>query len=323
MRRLCVCILCCVLMLSMALTAYAAGNVTYYAEADEFVFAPGSNHSPTDLFSNLKGVMPGDTITDQIEIKNHSTKGAQIRLYLRSLGAQENTDAFLSQLTLTVKERDGSLLFDAPADQTAQLTDWVYLGTIKPLGKTKLDLELQVPHTLGNEFQNEIAYIDWEFKIEKIVPDDLNSKMMLNNYVGASFMYRKECALAVGEYREDLFLVEDYEFFIRMSFHSKMGHISQFLYYYMDNPNSLTATRQKEIRERLVRMRIMYLDKAEDAFTGNPQLLALVYYRIIDNLFGKEKLKYFIKFAKRLPIHFGIKYLFVHVPNAFFKKITR
>lgn len=158
---------------------------------------------------------------------------------------------------------------------------------------------------------------------EKIVPDDLNSKMMLNNYVGASFMYRKECALAVGEYREDLFLVEDYEFFIRMSFHSKMGHISQFLYYYMDNPNSLTATRQKEIRERLVRMRIMYLDKAEDAFTGNPQLLALVYYRIIDNLFGKEKLKYFIKFAKRLPIHFGIKYLFVHVPNAFFKKITR
>lgn len=168
MRRLCVCILCCVLMLSMALTAYAAGNVTYYAEADEFVFAPGSNHSPTDLFSNLKGVMPGDTITDQIEIKNHSTRGAQIRLYLRSLGAQENTDAFLSQLTLTVKAKNGSLLFDAPADQTAQLTDWVYLGTIKPLGKTKLDLELQVPHTLGNEFQNEIAYIDWEFKIEEI-----------------------------------------------------------------------------------------------------------------------------------------------------------
>lgn len=158
---------------------------------------------------------------------------------------------------------------------------------------------------------------------EKIVPDDLNSKMMLNNYVGASFMYRRECALAVGEYREDFFLVEDYEFFIRMSFHCKMGHISQFLYYYMDNPNSLTATRQKEIRERLVRMRIMYLDKAEDAFRSSPQLLALVYYRIIDNLLGKEKLKYFKKFAKKLPIHFGIKYLFVHLPNAFYKKITR
>ena len=158
---------------------------------------------------------------------------------------------------------------------------------------------------------------------EKIVPDNLNSKMMLNNYVGASFMYRKECALAVGEYREDFFLVEDYEYFIRLSFYCKMGHIPQFLYYYMDNPNSLTATRQKEIRERLVRMRIMYLDKAEDAFKSNPQLLTLVYYRIIDNLSGNEKLKYFTRFAKKLPIHFGIKYLFVHLPNAVLKKIVR
>lgn len=158
---------------------------------------------------------------------------------------------------------------------------------------------------------------------EKIVPDDLNSKMMLNNYVGASFMYRKECALAAGEYREDLFLVEDYEFFIRMSFHCKMGRIPKFLYYYMDNPNSLTATRQKEIRERLVRMRIMYLDKAEDAFRNNPKLLTLVYYRIIDNLFGKEKLKYYTKFAKKLPLNFGVKYLFVHLPNKFLKNITK
>ena len=158
---------------------------------------------------------------------------------------------------------------------------------------------------------------------EKIVPDDLNSKMMLNNYVGASFMYRKECALAAGEYREDLFLVEDYEFFIRMSFHCKMGRIPRFLYYYMDNPNSLTATRQKEIRERLVRMRIMYLEKAEDTFRNNPELLSLVYYRIIDNLFGKEKLKFFIKFTKKLPLHFGVKYLFIHLPKSILKKISK
>lgn len=158
---------------------------------------------------------------------------------------------------------------------------------------------------------------------EKIVQEDLNAKMMLNNYVGASFMYRKECAIAVGEYREDFFLVEDYEFFIRMSFHCKIGRVPQFLYYYMDNPNSLTATRQKEIRERLVRMRIMYLEKAEHAFRNKPKLLTLVYYRIIDNLYGKEKLKYYTKFAKKLPIHFGIKYLLIHLPNAFLKKITR
>lgn len=158
---------------------------------------------------------------------------------------------------------------------------------------------------------------------KKIVPDDLNSRMMLNNYVGASFMYRKECALAIGEYREDLFLVEDYEFFIRMSFHCKMARIPQFLYYYMDNPNSLTATRQKEIRERLVQMRIMYLPKAETILCNDPKLLTLVYYRIMDNVFGKDNWKFFIQFSKKYPIHFGLKYLFIHLPNRLIKKLTR
>ena len=158
---------------------------------------------------------------------------------------------------------------------------------------------------------------------EKIVPDDLNSKMMLNNYVGASFMYRKECALAVGEYREDLFLVEDYEFFIRMSLHCKMARIPQFLYYYMDNPNSLTATRQREIQERLVQLRIMYLNKIEVSLVNNPQLLKLVYYRIVDNLKGLERLKYFIRFSTNLPIHFGVKYLFIHLPHKMYNKIKQ
>lgn len=44
---------------------------------------------------------------------------------------------------------------------------------------------------------------------------------------------------------------------------------------------------------------------------------------IIDNLEGKEKLKYFIKFAKKIPIHFGVKYLFVHLPNIILKNITK
>ena len=39
------------------------------------------------------------------------------------------------------------------------------------------------------------------------VPEDLNISLLSNNGVGASFMYRREVARQVGEYREDLFLV--------------------------------------------------------------------------------------------------------------------
>lgn len=157
-------------VMSLPITAFATGGQVTYDENDdqEFIFEPGSSYSLTDLFTNFKDVMPGDELTDTVTIRNSTGRRVQIRVYMRALGAHEDSEEFLSQLNLSVKKKNGSVIFDDPANETGDLTDWTYIATLDPKKTTTLELTLEVPITLGNEFQDTVGKLDWQFKVEEI-----------------------------------------------------------------------------------------------------------------------------------------------------------
>ena len=163
MTRLCLTLMM-IFAVSMPVCA-ADGNVIYSGDSGKFIFNPGSKYSPTDLFPDLKDVMPGDTLTQKILVKNNAKKS--VKISIRALGAHEDSKDFLSKLNLYVEKVTDTPLFEATADQTAQLTEWREVGVLAPNGEAELMVGLQVPTSLDNNYKKFVGYLDWEFMVEE------------------------------------------------------------------------------------------------------------------------------------------------------------
>lgn len=80
------------------------------------------------------------------------------------------------------------------------------------------------------------------------------------NCIGACFLYRSNVAKKVGEYSADMFLAEDYDYWLRIYKESPIIHIREGLYLYRNHDKSLTATRLQEVKSQTVKVWINHLD---------------------------------------------------------------
>ncbi|HZP88958.1 MAG TPA: glycosyltransferase, partial [Burkholderiales bacterium] len=98
------------------------------------------------------------------------------------------------------------------------------------------------------------------------LPDQL--KLDERNSVGACFLYTRAVCEAVGAYDTDLFLVEDYDYFIRVAQAGfRIRHLPEALYYFSRHDDSLFCARYAEVKSAdvLVRYKNGLLDKRRAA----------------------------------------------------------
>lgn len=94
------------------------------------------------------------------------------------------------------------------------------------------------------------AEVDAEGQPTHVKHDRLPSSLQLEkgNHIGACFLYTRRAYEAVGDYDPELFLVEDYDYFIRIAARFKACHIAEPLYYFRRDDDTLYLSRFAEVK---------------------------------------------------------------------------
>ena len=204
-------ILSCALVFGLSVSALASGvisnnpldnisTVTLSDSGGALKFT--MNREDTDLFANFKGVMPGDTLGQIVRVATQAGNSSDYNIYLyarvhqaeqeapaaAALSAEAGSNAhgnpslhnldFWQQLKLTVTI-DGvtsDLMAAGPGIAGVHLGRFVKSGVSKDV-----QVKLEVPIEMGNEFAEQNAYIDWFFYAQGIDnpgpgPDDPDPK---------------------------------------------------------------------------------------------------------------------------------------------------
>lgn len=134
-------------------------------------------------------------------------------------------------------------------------------------------------------------------------------KLILGNTVGACFLYRCQIAKKIGGYDEDLFLAEDYEYWLRMSQHAKIKHISEGLYFYRCHEKSLSSTRLADIKKQTAKVWEKHYDFIMKQIKGNTARFAFfdTYLEYVDINDKKRILNSIEKEYKKYKIHYWVK----------------
>ena len=141
---------------SYSMDSEGKSEIIYENNADEFIDIGDG------FFNNLGGLLPGDSINDQITIDNNSK--TKIRYYLsidtKNLTPEEIT--LLENVNITIKNGKGEVLKNGKITEINDLL----LGIYKNGSKETITFTISIPSNLDNEYSKIATKIIWVFSVE-------------------------------------------------------------------------------------------------------------------------------------------------------------
>ena len=196
------------LVFTMSIPTFATDSVITFNGMQEGFSTSGTlQHEDADLFGAFKDVMPGDKLTETIEIKNAATDCDYINLYMKAEAKDSaSMKEFLAQLTMRVFNGE-TKIYEGSPDKTGALADYVSLGQLYNGESLKLKVEIDVPITMGNQYADRTGSVSWSFLAEGIQSNQLTVQ---NVWADNGYPDRPDSVvvhlLRDGEVQEDVIL---------------------------------------------------------------------------------------------------------------------
>jgi len=123
------------------------------------------NHVQTDdgFFDNLGGLLPGDSVSEEITILNSSKNNNHYYLTLDN-DLSNNEKKRLEEFKLVIKDSKGNVVLSTTLADTKKNL----LGTFGADEGDSYTIEIKLPKEANNEVSKLLAKIKWEFSLEEV-----------------------------------------------------------------------------------------------------------------------------------------------------------
>ena len=122
------------------------------------------------FFDNLGGLLPGDSVSENVEILNSSENKNRYYLMLENTDLSDEEKKLLENINLIIKKSDGTVLSKVNLASSGKIE----LGTYKAGEGDTLSFEVSLPKELDNEFSKILTKLNWRFSLEIVETPETN-----------------------------------------------------------------------------------------------------------------------------------------------------